>query len=135
MTVARRKLIDGARRARLAETRGARAGFAELERWSGDAQLADYQPYWAARAGLLARAGDVESARHAFDIAIGLESISVFRQTKTTRDSHFPFSVTVVTVRTASPFSLSFDSSGLYQASQPHARPSGPFGNIAGVLR
>src|ERR1700730_12523803 len=58
----------------IAETRGARAGLAELDRWSGDARLADYQPYWAARAGLLARAGDIEAARHAFDIATGLES-------------------------------------------------------------
>src|SRR6202048_4282234 len=58
----------------MAETRGARAGLAELDRWAGDARLADYQPYWAARAGLLARAGDIEAARHAFDIAIGLES-------------------------------------------------------------
>jgi len=58
----------------VAETRGARAGLAELECWSGDARLADYQPYWAARAGLLAQAGDIEPARHAFDIAIGLES-------------------------------------------------------------
>ena len=58
----------------VAERSGARAGLAELERWSGDARLADYQPYWAARAELLARAGDIEAARHAFDIAIGLES-------------------------------------------------------------
>jgi RNA polymerase sigma-70 factor (ECF subfamily) len=58
----------------VAERSGARAGLAELERWSGDARLADYQPYWAARAELLARAGDIEAARHAVDIAIGLES-------------------------------------------------------------
>jgi RNA polymerase sigma-70 factor (ECF subfamily) len=38
-----------------------------------DARLAEYQPYWAARAELLARAGAVADARHAYDVAIGLE--------------------------------------------------------------
>ena len=40
----------------IAETRGPVAGLAALEELSGDARLAEYQPYWAARAGLLARA-------------------------------------------------------------------------------
>ena len=54
----------------VAESRGARAGLTKLDCWSGDARLADYQPYWAARAGLLARTGEIEAARHAFDIAV-----------------------------------------------------------------
>jgi RNA polymerase sigma-70 factor (ECF subfamily) len=40
---------------------------------AGDARLAEYQPYWAARAELLAKAGASEEARQAYDIAIGLE--------------------------------------------------------------
>ena len=33
----------------------------------------DYQPYWAARAGLLAATGDADAADHAYACAIGLE--------------------------------------------------------------
>src|SRR5215831_16525679 len=43
----------------VAETRGAAAGLAALDLLKDDARLAEYQPYWAARAGLLARTGDV----------------------------------------------------------------------------
>ena len=39
-----------------------------------DVRLAEYQPYWAARAGLLARTGAVEEADRAYELAIGLES-------------------------------------------------------------
>ena len=38
-----------------------------------DSRLAEYQPYWAARAELLAKAGAHEEARQAYEIAIGLE--------------------------------------------------------------
>lgn len=37
------------------------------------ARLADYQPYWAARAGFLADLGETEGARDAYERAIGLE--------------------------------------------------------------
>ncbi len=40
---------------------------------SKDARLAEYQPYWAARAELLARCGRDGEAREAYEIAIGLE--------------------------------------------------------------
>ena len=40
---------------------------------AADARLAEYQPYWAARAELLARTGAHGEARHAYEIAIGLE--------------------------------------------------------------
>ena len=42
-------------------------------RSAADARLAEYQPYWAARAELLAKTGADAEARHAYEIAIGLE--------------------------------------------------------------
>jgi predicted RNA polymerase sigma factor len=40
---------------------------------TGDGRLAEYQPYWAAWAQLLAKAGSHEEARQAYEVAIGLE--------------------------------------------------------------
>ena len=40
---------------------------------AGDRRLAEYQPYWAALAELLAQTGVNQEARRAYDIAIGLE--------------------------------------------------------------
>jgi RNA polymerase sigma-70 factor, ECF subfamily len=57
----------------IAELHGARAGFAALDSLSADPRLAEYQPWWAARAELLARAQRLDEARHAYDVAIGLE--------------------------------------------------------------
>jgi RNA polymerase sigma-70 factor (ECF subfamily) len=57
----------------IAETDGAAAGLGELEDLADDKRLGDYQPYWAARAGLLARLGKTPEAAEAFDRAIGLE--------------------------------------------------------------
>jgi RNA polymerase sigma-70 factor (ECF subfamily) len=56
-----------------AETDGPAAALADLDELSSDARLKTYQPYWAARAALLARTGANEKARAAYDIAIGLE--------------------------------------------------------------
>jgi predicted RNA polymerase sigma factor len=39
-----------------------------------DSRLLEYQPYWAARASLLARTGAHADAHHAYDVAIGFES-------------------------------------------------------------
>ena len=64
----------------LAETQGPAAALAALDTISGDARLADYQPYWAARAGLLARSGDVQAANLAYERAIGLESDPAVRR-------------------------------------------------------
>lgn len=64
----------------LAETEGAAAGLAALDAAARDARLADYQPYWAARAGLLARAGDVAAANGAYERAIGLEADPAVRR-------------------------------------------------------
>ena len=44
-----------------------------------DPRLAQYQPYWAARAALLARAGDAAGAAEAYQRAIGLESDPALR--------------------------------------------------------
>jgi RNA polymerase sigma-70 factor (ECF subfamily) len=40
---------------------------------AADARLTEYQPYWAARAALLAKTGAHTEARQAYEIAIGLE--------------------------------------------------------------
>jgi predicted RNA polymerase sigma factor len=57
----------------LAELRGAHAALEAMPDPTCDARLTEYQPYWAARAGLLATTGAYEDARHAYEIAIGLE--------------------------------------------------------------
>ncbi len=64
----------------LAETRGPAAGLAALDALSEDARLADYQPYWAARAELLARTDEVDAADQAYERAIGLESDPAVRR-------------------------------------------------------
>jgi RNA polymerase sigma-70 factor (ECF subfamily) len=64
----------------IAETRGTAAGLAALDLIKDDPRLADYQPYWAARAGLLARAGKLAPARAAYDRAIGLEADPAVRR-------------------------------------------------------
>ena len=43
-------------------------------------RLRDYQPYWAARASLLARTGRLEEAREAYRLAIGLETDEAVRR-------------------------------------------------------
>lgn len=57
----------------VAERRGAAAGLAALDTIGDPRRLADYQPYWAARARLLADAGDRAAADAAYARAIGLE--------------------------------------------------------------
>jgi RNA polymerase sigma-70 factor (ECF subfamily) len=64
----------------LAETEGAAAGLAALDTIAVDARLAEYQPYWAVRAGLLARAGERAAAQEAYDQAIGLEADPAVRR-------------------------------------------------------
>jgi RNA polymerase sigma-70 factor (ECF subfamily) len=64
----------------VAETRGPAAGLAALDALRDEARLADYQPYWAARAGLLARTGEVDAADRAYQRAIGLESDPAVRR-------------------------------------------------------
>ncbi|WP_292241423.1 RNA polymerase sigma factor [Mesorhizobium sp.] len=57
----------------IAEAEGAAAGLSALDQLGDDKRLADYQPYWAARAGLLGRLGKTLEAAAAYDRAIGLE--------------------------------------------------------------
>jgi predicted RNA polymerase sigma factor len=64
----------------VAEAEGARAGLAAMERVAGDGRLAEYQPYWAARAELLARSGELDEAKKAYEMAIGLERDAVVRR-------------------------------------------------------
>ncbi|MBI3678323.1 MAG: RNA polymerase sigma factor [Proteobacteria bacterium] len=64
----------------IAETMGATAGLSALDEFVTDSRLAGYQPYWATRAELLARAGNVSEADAAFERAIGLESDSAIRR-------------------------------------------------------
>ncbi len=58
----------------LAEAQGAAAGLAALAALADDPRLAAHQPYWAARAVLLARTGAVAAADDAYERAIGLEA-------------------------------------------------------------
>jgi RNA polymerase sigma-70 factor (ECF subfamily) len=63
----------------LAEVEGAAAGLAALETIGSDKRIAEYQPYWAARAALLTKLGDREGADNAYGLAIGLESDPALR--------------------------------------------------------
>src|SRR3979490_2213114 len=56
----------------IAELHGANAGLDAIQEVAADARLAEYQPYWAARAELLAKTGANGDARRAYEIAIGL---------------------------------------------------------------
>jgi RNA polymerase sigma-70 factor (ECF subfamily) len=57
----------------IAEIHGAATALAAMPDPNVDARLAEYQPYWAARAELLAKTAAYDEARHAYEIAIGLE--------------------------------------------------------------
>jgi RNA polymerase sigma-70 factor (ECF subfamily) len=57
----------------IAELSGPDAALKAMPNEASDARLAQYQPYWAARAELLARSGAHDEARHSYGIAIGLE--------------------------------------------------------------
>jgi RNA polymerase sigma-70 factor (ECF subfamily) len=74
----------------IAEMRGASAALEELEAIAADVRLAEYQPYWAARAELLTRTGAHFEARHAYDVAIGLERDSAVRSFLRQRQSSLP---------------------------------------------
>lgn len=64
----------------LAETAGPEAGLAALDSIGDNPALVEYQPYWAARAGLLSRCGDGEAADRAYELAIGLEADPAVRR-------------------------------------------------------
>ena len=64
----------------VAETRGPAAGLEALDALADEPRLMNYQPYWAARAGLLARTGEVGVANAAYERAIGLETDPAVRR-------------------------------------------------------
>ena len=64
----------------LAEVEGAEAGLSALDALADDPRLRDYQPYWAARAGLLSRAKNISEAGEAYERAIGLEADPAVRR-------------------------------------------------------
>jgi RNA polymerase sigma-70 factor (ECF subfamily) len=64
----------------IAELAGAEAGLKILQQLAADPRLAEYQPYWAARAELLAKTGSPDEARKAYEMAIGLESDPAVRR-------------------------------------------------------
>jgi RNA polymerase sigma-70 factor (ECF subfamily) len=57
----------------VAEVHGAEVALKAIEDVATDSRLTEYQPYWAARADLLARTGARDEALHAYEVAIGLE--------------------------------------------------------------
>lgn len=73
----------------IGQTDGPAAGLAELDTVAEDRRIEDYQPYWAARAGLLADLGRSGEARLAFERAIGLERDEAVRRFLAARKSAF----------------------------------------------
>jgi predicted RNA polymerase sigma factor len=74
----------------IAELQGAGAALDALQEVAADVRLTEYQPYWAARAELLARAGAHDEARRAYEIAIGLERDPAVRRFLQRRQSALP---------------------------------------------
>ncbi len=64
----------------IAELQGPKEALAVLDVIGTDVSLQDYQPYWAARAELLARLSDTPAADDAYLRAIGLESDPAVRE-------------------------------------------------------
>jgi len=64
----------------LAERDGPQAALDALAPYADDPRLADYQPYWAARAELLARSGATVEALTSYEMAIGLASDPAVRR-------------------------------------------------------
>jgi RNA polymerase sigma-70 factor (ECF subfamily) len=63
------------------------AGLAALKKLGSETQLAPYQPYWAARADLLARNGYTAAAHESYQRAIGLENDPAVRRFLQRRDA------------------------------------------------
>ncbi|MEP0324820.1 RNA polymerase sigma factor, partial [Bauldia litoralis] len=74
----------------VAEIDGAEAALGEMDTLAGDRRLVDYQPYWAARAELLARAGAHGESRRAYAMAIGLEQDPAVRRFLLRRQAGLP---------------------------------------------
>lgn len=74
----------------IAELHGAGAGLAAMPDELADPRLTEYQPYWAARAELLARTGAFAESQRANEIAIGLERDPAVRRFLERRRSGTP---------------------------------------------
>jgi RNA polymerase sigma-70 factor (ECF subfamily) len=74
----------------IAELQGAGIALDALQEFAADVRLAEYQPYWAARAELLNKTGAYGEARHAYEIAIGLERDPAVRRFLQRRQSTLP---------------------------------------------
>jgi predicted RNA polymerase sigma factor len=74
----------------IAELQGPGVALDALQELAADVRLAEYQPYWAARAELLAKTGAYGEARHAYEIAIGLERDPAVRRFLQRRQSSLP---------------------------------------------
>jgi len=68
------------RAAAIARAQGPAEGLTALNALQEDRRLAEYQPYWAARAALLSQCGDTSEAAEAYRLAIGLESDPAVRR-------------------------------------------------------
>ncbi|SFR93655.1 RNA polymerase sigma-70 factor, ECF subfamily [Dyella sp. OK004] len=74
----------------IAELHGAIAALQSMQALTADTRLAEYQPYWAARAELLAKTGAYDEARDAYGMAIGLERDPAVRNFLLQRQSALP---------------------------------------------
>ena len=74
----------------IAELQGAGSALEAMEQAAADVRIAEYQPYWAARADLLAKTGAHLEARRAYEIAIGLERDPAVRRFLQRRQSPLP---------------------------------------------
>jgi RNA polymerase sigma-70 factor (ECF subfamily) len=64
----------------IAELHGASAGLDAIPDMAADARLAEYQPYWVARAELLSKTSALDEAHSAYRMAIGLERDDAVRR-------------------------------------------------------
>jgi predicted RNA polymerase sigma factor len=73
---------------------GALEALVALDEIATDARLTEYQPYWAARAEILAKllgkTGANDEARHAYSVAIGLERDDAVRNFLQQRQAALP---------------------------------------------
>ncbi|WP_266169215.1 RNA polymerase sigma factor [Dyella subtropica] len=80
LTLAPSPVVAVNRALAMSELHGVKAGLDALDDVATDTRLAEYQPYWATRAELLARGGAYGEARHAYEMAVGLERDPAVRQ-------------------------------------------------------
>jgi RNA polymerase sigma-70 factor, ECF subfamily len=62
------------RAAAVAHAHGPEAGLKLLDEVGAQSALGGFEPYWVARADLCAKTGEIEEARRAYGLAIGLQS-------------------------------------------------------------